>query len=228
MNLIKTFGLLSGLSGTYRFANAKLINRESVLEHLGGITLMCLLIYTEMVVLANKIERLDSDVVARIGGELGEVLARAICHDIEEAITGDVPRTIKHRSAETREAFFNMGSDAVDQISEDLDLEACVISDYWHSAKSDDLAGMIVRLADVLAVVYTIHGEAVERGNRAMMSRATTVMGQLDACAGEFHDAKFGDSAIKEWVLDLIGQAKVIVALAKATSSEATLTEDQM
>ena len=48
MRLDKTFGLLSGLSGTYRFSNAKLIHRESVLEHLGGVALLSFLICEEL------------------------------------------------------------------------------------------------------------------------------------------------------------------------------------
>jgi 5'-deoxynucleotidase YfbR-like HD superfamily hydrolase len=215
MKLAKMFGLLSGLSGTYRFSNAKLIHRESVLEHLGGVTLTCFLIYHELCEVDDKFaDKVDLDAV----------LSKAVTHDVEELLMGDIPRTTKYADKETALAFKVVEAQAMSSIFEDLEIEseAIIIS---HERAKKDTSGMIVKIADVLAVVYKVHEEAIERGNRSMVSRATSVMNQLNVCVRDI-DAN-GDLSIraKAFLIDLIEQAQDIVRSAEALQSAAAIAE---
>lgn len=211
MNLAKTFGVLSGLSGTYRFSNAKLVHRESVLEHLGAVTLTCFLIITEM-------EEIDDDLMT----EGKDILSKAIVHDVEELLMGDIPRTTKYASDASRQAFRQMEVEALAQIVDNLELESPALMDYHKNAKRE-ISGLIVKIADTLAVVYKVHEEAIERGNKAMRGRATTIEGQLLTCLEEVEAAKIS-SASKAFLINIINQARDIIE--KAPISKTTIEEN--
>lgn len=215
MKLTKMFGMLSGLSGTYRFSNAKLIHRESVLEHLGGVTLTCFLIY-------HEIAEIDDNFPDRV--DLDAVLSKAICHDVEELLMGDIPRTTKYADRESTLAFKAMEARAINTIFEDLaiDSDAMIVS---HEIAKKDTSGLIVKIADVMAVVYKVHEEAVERGNRSMVSRATSVMSQLNGCVRDVDACKDFNPRSKAFLIDLIEQAQDVVREAERVRSGAAIEE---
>src|SRR5262245_5808158 len=159
MRLVKLFGILSGLSGTFRFSNAKLTSPESVLEHTGGACLTCYF-------LIREIQQTDPDFL-----DAGEIMMRAAIHDVEELLIGDVPRVTKHADAVTRGIFDNMGRRAMEQITEDLEISSGRTIRDDHFASKIGRSGIVVKLSDALAVVYKCHEER-ERGNRQMIYRA--------------------------------------------------------
>src|SRR5262249_21015406 len=110
MRLVKLFAMLSGLSGTDRFTNAKLIHRESVLEHVGGVVLTCYFLVSEM-------NARDYDCV-----DMGEVLSKAAIHDVEELLMGDTPRVTKYSTVQIRELFRQVETWAVRRIVEEIEL----------------------------------------------------------------------------------------------------------
>lgn len=215
MRLDKLFGLLSGLSGTDRFSNAKLIHRESVLEHLGSVVLMCYFI-------ARELEERSLDVV-----ELGNILGKAAVHDVEEVLMGDVPRPTKYASAKTREMFRGLEAEVMKKIAGDLELSkmsrAWFIEDH-QLAKSDD-DGLVVELADTLAVVYKLHEECVERGNASMLSRASTCGNQLTRIVGKVQSNGWPVEA-KEAMLSLVSQARRILEEASRSAGAAFAIEE--
>jgi 5'-deoxynucleotidase YfbR-like HD superfamily hydrolase len=214
MNLAKTFGMLSGLSGTYRFSNAKLVHRESVLEHLGAVTLTCFLIWEEL-----------ADIAIEFSTKNGyAVLAKAVVHDVEELLMGDIPRTTKYASENSIEAFKAMERTAIFQIIKDLELRSHSLRVYHADAKSNQ-TGTIVKIADALAVVYKVHEEAIERGNKAMMSRASTIDSQLKNCRRNVSDLKCSHEA-KTFLYDIITQAQAVVDKANLSQSNSQIEED--
>lgn len=217
MRLNKVFGMLSGLSGTYRFSNAKLIHRESVLEHLGGVTLTCFLIYSDLA-------EVDADFTNKV--DLEDVLAKAVCHDVEELLMGDIPRTTKYADAASIAAFKMIESQAMGKIFDALELESSALM-LMHDKAKVDTSGLIVKVADVLAVVYKIHEEALERGNTSMVSRTTSVLGQLDACVAEIDDCDDIAASGKAFLADLMDQAKDMVKEADGMSGDSAIDEDQ-
>jgi 5'-deoxynucleotidase YfbR-like HD superfamily hydrolase len=216
MKLVKMFGALSGLSGTYRFSNAKLSNPESVLEHTGAVVLTCYFLVSEM----KTIDHIPSL-------SLGLVLSRAAIHDVEELITGDVPRTTKYSSAVARDALKRLEVWGMERIVHEMDLQsrATVIDDH-HYAKTGE-AGVIVEIADILAVVYKLYEEVVERGNRSMLSRSTSCISQIKKVTGRVnHDSISWPPPVKEFLRDVLHQAMEIVIEAEKHASPFMISEE--
>jgi len=200
MRLAKLFALLSGLSGTDRFTNAKLIHRESVLEHTGGVVLICYLLVTEMhAIEPHSIDR-------------GQTLSKAAVHDVEEMLTGDIPRVTKYASDEIRAMFRKMERWAVKQITLEMDLSyhARNLFTADHFDAKNDPTGCIVELADTLAVVYTVNSEVVERGNLTMMSRATSCRDQLVRMKVQTTKQRWSDPIV-QFLHRIIDQANMIL-----------------
>jgi 5'-deoxynucleotidase YfbR-like HD superfamily hydrolase len=215
VRLDKLFGLLSGLSGTDRFSNAKLIHRESVLEHLGSVVLMCYFITREL-----------KDFSVGCVDEAG-VLAKAAVHDVEEILVGDIPRTTKHSSSEAEEMFRRLEAVVMNKIVADLELSEASASWFLADhgmAKSGD-EGLIVELADVLAVVYKLHEECVERGNLSLLSRATTCGNQLTKIVGRVNCTGWPMEA-QDVILNLVVQARRILEEASRLGGGAFAIEE--
>jgi 5'-deoxynucleotidase YfbR-like HD superfamily hydrolase len=211
MNLRKFFGLCSGLAGTDRFSNANLIHRESVLEHTGQVALCCYFICLEIKA---------SDAVMAL------VLRRAAVHDVEEMLTGDIPRNVKHANEATKKAFDVLQTNAIDQIAISLELTGDPGGfRLAHAFAKTGKEGMILELADVLAVVYKVHHEAVERGNRSMMSRASTCRSHLTAVAHKIKDSDAFHAGEIHSIMYLIDQAKKVIDEAERLASTAQISE---
>jgi len=214
MRLDKLFGLLSGLSGTDRFSNAKLIHRESVLEHIGSVVLMCYFITRELKV--HTIGCIDE----------ADVLAKAAVHDVEEILVGDIPRTTKHSSVEAERLFAALEIQVMEKIAADLELSrqprAWFIEDHAKAKAGDE--GLIVELADVLAVVYKVHEEAVERGNVSMLSRATTCGNQLTKVSNRVKATGWPIES-KNLMMNLVVQAQQILTKAGRHGGTFTIEE---
>jgi 5'-deoxynucleotidase YfbR-like HD superfamily hydrolase len=214
MNLEKMFGMLSGLSGTYRFSNAKLIHEESVLEHLGCVTLTCFILWHEMQV---------RDPSVTIG--LGEVLGKAVVHDVEELLMGDVPRTTKYSSTTSLTTYHQMEDIAMMKIFQSLDIKSrAIVMEHYNAKKG--ASGLVVKIADALAVVYKVNEEAIERGNRAMLSRTTSITEQLEVCAKEVAACAEMGEAVKTFLGDVLDQAEDVLTEADEMMPVATAIEE--
>ncbi len=214
MILEKFFGCLSGLSGTHRFSNAKLISPESVLEHVGGVVLTCYLLCLEM----N--ERHDSV-------DVGDVLAKAAVHDIEELLMGDIPRTVKYSTPRSRESFKVVEEWAMKKIVTDLDIVASEELLVDHDTAKLGPSGVVVEIADILAVVYKIHEEVIERGNRTMITRATSCRDQVLKSTKRVLSQTWHRD-VKEFLIDVLNQAIEIIDLAEGQTSTAMIGEKRM
>jgi 5'-deoxynucleotidase YfbR-like HD superfamily hydrolase len=206
MKISKMFGMLSGLSGTMRFSNAKLSNQESVLEHIGCVGIICYLITSEM----NKMTPGTIDP--------GPVLARAMAHDVEEVLMGDVPRVTKYSSERSREMFRELEEVMMSRLIGELEMQSGDLIQDHREAKRDS-EGLIVELADILAVVYKIYEEAVMRGNMAMMSRATSCHEQLSGVSQKVSDSSWSEE-VKAFLTDVIDQARAIVKSAQDSAGD--------
>jgi len=147
--------LLGKLSTTNRFSDTKLINPESVLEHTGYISLMSLFISRKMI---TSNEQLD----------IKCVLQKAMLHDIEEAITGDIIHPTKYSSDKMIEAAKDYGEYCAKEILKDLPGYPLTLL-YWERSKNEK-EGFIVKLSDKLAIIYKIDQESNQFGNKHILS----------------------------------------------------------
>lgn len=133
-------GKPSRLRHTYRYSAIPVVFRENVAEHSFWTALIGITIATE-------IAPGDADLI-------GEVAVKAMLHDIEESMTGDLIRDMKYHNDEVRESIRKVEDEFARSIfnaiggASGVQLEA-----YWRMSKDDSLSGQIVALADLLCVI---------------------------------------------------------------------------
>lgn len=107
-------------------------------------------------------------------GDLGEILARAMFHDMEESVTGDMLRAVKYSSSEMKKAMDEAGEVLLDELLKnvqpplskgEVQPHTAEVKRLWSEAKDDTFEGCVVALADLLSVVSYAHIER-QFGNR--------------------------------------------------------------
>lgn len=91
--------------------------------------------------------------------DVGDVLTRAVLHDIEEARSGDIHRPFKYSSQELLTALQSASILATTQVLDglfDSSVDHETLTDAAVNAKDDTMAGCVVRFADFLAVLAFI------------------------------------------------------------------------
>jgi len=150
LNLIE---INSELSAVQRFSQSKLATPESVLEHSGSVCLFAYFIGNQLIQEGHSID-------------MGQLLSKAIVHDIDECLTGDIARPIKYSSEEIRSMLNEIETNAVADIDDQTYMNGVLNKD-WLTAKVG-VEGSIVALCDVLTVVYKCYDEIIVRGNLSM------------------------------------------------------------
>ena len=190
MKLLKVFTVLSRLANLQRFSMERLSHPESVLEHTGFVSLIA-------AILASEIDHID----------VGAVVFKALIHDLDEVVVGDVARPTKYSSLEAKRMFDDLAVRGVTRVASDFyedfpDFSGRLVDDYQCAKVGHD--GLIVAIADVLAVVHTVWGEVIVRNNHAMLRQAFTAGDQIDKLrarvAEEFSgsDADFLNSVLDD------------------------------
>lgn len=138
----------SAMSAVDRFSQYRLVNPESVLEHTGMVAIMTMFICDQL------------DIGDRV--ELN-ALRHALCHDMDEILTGDICMPTKYHSPESKTM--------IDQIAHK---NAVLIDKQYHINIIHDWEGdgqdvFIVKLADVMAVFYKTYQEIELFGNKTLI-----------------------------------------------------------
>lgn len=192
MNIITTFSLISGLSSINRFSMVRLSRPESVLEHTGMIAILCYLI-------RNQIEQ-----QLKIDIPLGPLLAKALVHDWDELVTGDISRPTKYSSWEVRESLAKLELQGVHKIAELIDDKSLSIN---HQAAKQGDDGLIVAVSDLIAVVYKVWDEVIMQHNHLMVRQAINVGNYLIQLKEKL---KNKESEIGNFLLDIVDQLAFI------------------
>jgi len=142
------FDVIDAMSAITRYSQAHNNTRESVLEHTGFVAIF------------------GAAICARIGHDPSEVLKRAIVHDVDEIITGDIPTTTKYANpdltAELKIVERKGAKQAIRRLLHDGYFK------YWEDAKDDTIDGHIIAIADSAAVVFKMAQEA-QLGNKSLL-----------------------------------------------------------
>ena len=169
MNIVKLFSVSQSLSSINRYSQINLLHPESVLEHTGFVCLFTYLMCEEL----NSI--CDDEVYT------GLALERATFHDVDEVVTGDIPRPTKYFSKESEKIFNEIAEQGIGQIIEELDVGDIgkKIKRSWENSKSGP-EGSVVAIADLAAVVYKIWEEVVLLGNKKLILQGKQVSGYIE------------------------------------------------
>ncbi len=159
------FSVVTDMSAVQRFSRVRMAHPEHVLAHTGMVCVFAYAIGRKLQALrpANDPEYLD----------MGKVMCRAVVHDMDETITGDIVRPTKYYSAAIRKELAGLESVGINNISTALGLH--VLTADWMKAK-DGREGYIVKLADLLAAVCTVWVEVKVHGNLAMVQPASNML----------------------------------------------------
>lgn len=145
---------LKELACVRRFSQTVLAKDENVLEHTGMVAL-----------LAKQFGEILNSSTPTV--DIGELLSKALLHDIEESKTGDVARPLKYSSNALLSEFkFIEG-----KIASTILAEAGMFSSIkqWQSSK-EGIEGKIIKYCDALSAMLKFHDEIVMRGNKSMIA----------------------------------------------------------
>lgn len=148
--LIVAFTAIQQLASVTRYSKDTIINKESVLEHTGFVAVFSYLLA----------KQLKQDV------DIGKLLSRAVVHDLDEIFTGDIPRITKYSSADILKAFKQVEETSIGKLSYVLGVE---LLDTWQESKANDLEGLLMRITDMVAVVYKCWQEIELFGNYSIV-----------------------------------------------------------
>ncbi len=157
------FDLNMRMASISRFSQTHLVMGESVLEHTGGVALMCYLIA----------ETIDGDI------DMGKLLSRAVVHDIDEIVTGDIPTPTKYKNERITSAIKEVEEENMHELSDSL-LGSSTLYRNWKHSKDDSIEGAILATADLLSVLYKLWQETVLYNNRTMKEHIENIGGALE------------------------------------------------
>lgn len=132
-----------------RWSQIHCTREESSLEHTAAVGLIALKIGSECPYEVN---------VARL-------LTKAMLHDMEETITGDIMTPVKYHNEVLTKAikdFENESAKIVSHVFGHWSYE------FWYSAKDESIEGCIIRIADKASVVYKYKQE-IALGNTSFL-----------------------------------------------------------
>ena len=145
---------ISGLSCVQRFSQSHMAKPENVLEHSGFASLLSLFIGRSLIEGGADID-------------LGVLLSKALLHDFDEVITGDIAMPIKYHSEKLRTEIALLESEKMMELSGKYSISEFLFST-WDSSKIG-IEGAIVSLVDTICALYKFHNEIVLRSNKTML-----------------------------------------------------------
>lgn len=189
------------LSCVRRFSSHLLAKDENVLEHTGKVALLCLHIGSELAYEGFVIHN-------------SELLSKALLHDIEESVTGDIIHPVKYASPGVTKVFKEVEYDIAESIFEES-FESTLPFALWEDAK-DGAEGSIVAFVDVLCALYKMEDEIINRGNASMKNAVSQT--SIETLKEKFHNMRqyFPESKTMEHLeVESIAVAETIGLLTK-------------
>ena len=162
-DVLKYFSLLNQAESINRFSRDKLVNDENVLQHIGWVCLWSYLV-------ANKINQQFDVYVA-----YEDLLCGAVTHDIDEVVTGDIPRVTKYANDDIRREMKKLEKEAVENVGDSLG-DSDIFGDWYNAKGRTTIERYIIKTADIAAVVYKLWDEVIRLNNYSMLRVAEEVL----------------------------------------------------
>lgn len=154
---------LMNLDHTYRYSGTKLVEPESLSQHIVDTIMMGIKVIDEINFIAGE-NLLDTS----------KYLMKAVCHDLEEVITGDIPRPLKYYNADTTKSMKDVADQVAYGFFSKQFRDSQMYYEAWRDAK-DDKEGYILKLVDTLVVVSKVLKEVSMLHNFYMLRVAHEV-----------------------------------------------------
>ena len=169
MDVIKVFNMSQRLCSVRRYSQLHLVKDESVMEHTGFVCFFGFLLSEYLNSLIEDGEKID----------VCKVLQKSVVHDIDEIITGDIPRPTKYYNKESKEVFDKISTAGINNVINELGMDPNIILKNWTDAKKDK-EGIIVKISDLASVVYKLWDETILLGNKKLLQQAKEVIEYID------------------------------------------------
>jgi 5'-deoxynucleotidase YfbR-like HD superfamily hydrolase len=192
------FSVVHDMAAVQRFSRLRMVHPEDVLRHTG---MVCVFAYGIARLLQTKAHRELKPL------DMGTIMARAVAHDMDETITGDIVRPTKYFSQVLREELAALEVKGVNHIADALEIPT-LVGDHEHAKHGRE--GYVVKLADALAALCTVYTEVCVVGNRAMTQPAIP----MKSLFASLRPAESGKWSVEERSLinDLLDEAHSMLA----------------
>ncbi len=144
------------LKYVHRFTSCRTLQKESVAEHSYYTTLYALVIAEWY----EKRWQENEELGGYIMPDFRKLLSKALVHDLEECITGDIPRDFKHQSVALNTHIDKEARRTIQKVIKDIfQGDESIWTRIWQESKDDSLEGIIISFADFLSVVSYAYEE---------------------------------------------------------------------
>lgn len=176
-----------------RYSGTKLFEEESLSQHITDISMMSYMI-------AKKLNTYGENI------DIGLLLEKCLIHDIDEIVTGDLPRNTKYANPNIKKEMDALADLAIVKLTDSLHgMED--MYEVWSTAKQGK-EGFIVKLADMLCVVRKALIE-VELYNNLICLK---VIQELGGHLTSLHMvSNFSNEESSKFVAMLINEARKII-----------------
>jgi len=157
------FNPMMRMNEVNRYSGVHLESPESLSDHITDISMMCYVIGRKLMNLGEEIN-------------LGSLLEKALLHDMDEVLTGDIPRNTKYATDEVHEELEKVAKRAIKEIQDAVGIED--LTKIWSEAKSEK-EGFIVKVSDMLCVVRKAIIEVELRNNLSFLKVISELEGHL-------------------------------------------------
>lgn len=185
---------LMNLDHTYRYSGTKLVEPESLSQHITDTIMMGL----KMI---DAINHLAGDKIL----DVDKYIKKAIYHDLEEVITGDVPRPLKYFDEETHKSLEHVASQVANNLfREEFYEDSESHYNLWKFAKSGP-EGYILKLVDMLVVVNKVVKEVNMLNNMYMLRVAHEVRQYTQSLRDSaVKSPYFGNVSVQDYIKDVL------------------------
>lgn len=191
-----------------RYSGIETAKREDIMQHTSQVSLMSYFLALKLVELGET--NLD----------IGELLEKALVHDIDETITGDIPRPTKYYSSGIYEGIKEMAEVSAKLIVEkyvgveDKQLQQRVL-DSLQECKAG-ATGVIIRVTDLLGVAYKCFEELALLGNYKFVKVANDALEYLKELVVELNSHKESQTnlltdASLDYLIELVTDSRSVV-----------------
>lgn len=158
------------IDNTIRYSLMYQVKEESLSHHISEVSILA---YLTTLKLNSYGENLD----------VGLVLEKVVLHDLDEVLTGDIPRTTKYYTEEGLRAMRDVADKAMSRLSSQLEGGDKVL-EKWRSAKTGK-EGQVLELCDMLCVARKVVNEVKILGNGYFLKVAYEMLENLKELSNE-------------------------------------------
>ena len=177
-----------------RYSSVYQESSESLAEHVTEVCMMSYLIAKYMTTHYDL--KLD----------IGVLLEKCLIHDIDEVITGDIPRNTKYATRQVHKELNRVSDKAIELMEK---MTGITLNEVWSEAK-EGKEGLILKTVDMLCVAKKCITEIELRGNLTFLkvvSELETHLSNMISCSQKFVKI-FENAPATDYLVDLISQAK--------------------